>query len=68
MSHFLPSLVNTGALAAAAGAAFGAATGDACAGALNGAGPERRVVFLWVCISAVTRFSSGMRKINSISI
>lgn len=57
MIHFLPSLVNTGGLtAAAAGAATAFAAAGIGMGALNGAGPVRSVEFLWVCMSAVTFF------------
>lgn len=55
-SHFLPSLANTGGLlegGALTGEAAGAPT---LGGALNGAGPERRLEFLCVCMSVVTFF------------
>lgn len=51
ISHFFPSLTNTGGLFAAGAGALLPGVGK---GALNGAGPERRAVFLCVCISEVT--------------
>lgn len=61
MSHFFPSLVNTGGLSAAGAGALLPDDGNET-GALNGAGPERKAVFLCVCISDVTFFRPGKGK------
>lgn len=54
ISHFFPSLTNTGGLLTTAGAGALLPGDGKETGALNGAGPERRAVFLCVCISEVT--------------
>lgn len=63
-SHFLPSRLNTGGLS------IGALAGRVVfidellltTGALNGAGPVLKLVFLCVCISEVTFFKSAIIK------
>lgn len=55
ISHFFPSLVNTGGLFAAGAGALLPGDGKET-GVLNGAGPARKAVFLCVCISEVTFF------------
>lgn len=57
MIHFFPSCWKTGGLTTAS-LVTGALTEDVETGALNGAGPDRRAVFLCVCMSDVTFFSS----------
>lgn len=63
MSHFFPSCLNTGALATAS-LLTGALTEEVVTGALKGAGPVRSWVFLCVCMSDVTFFSSLNMKQN----
>lgn len=66
----MPSFKNTGgftALAAGATGATGFAVAALADGGLNGAGPVRRVVFLCVCMSGVTRLRPEIfNKINNI--
>lgn len=58
-SHFFPSRQKLGGLSTGIDDATPVIWFE---GALKGAGPVRKVVFLWVCISEVTFFKSGNNK------